>query len=148
MNERIIDIILYLVTQIRQKTPIEQIDIKRLVSDGYTDAEIGAAFSWLADRTDYGHYDPLTRPRTTFRVLHESERMLFRQDAYGYMLQLVEIGLLSDIEFEIIINRAQMAGISSLVIMEVKEMISTLLAESGESVGGSRLMLHSQDTVH
>ena len=93
MNERIIDIILYLVTQIRQKTPIEQIDIKRLVSDGYTDAEIGAAFSWLADRTDYGQYDPLTRPRTTFRVLHESERMLFRQDAYGYMLQLVEIGL-------------------------------------------------------
>jgi uncharacterized protein Smg (DUF494 family) len=148
MNERIIDIILYLVTQIRQETPIEQIDIKRLVSDGYTDAEIGAAFSWLADRTEYGHYDRLMRPRTTFRVLHESERMLFRQDAYGYMLQLLEIGLLSDIEFEVIINRAQMGGLGGLHILDVKEMISTLLAESAESLGGSRFMLHSQDTVH
>jgi Smg protein len=148
MNERIIDIILYLVNQIRQNTPIEQIDLKRLVSAGYTDAEIGAAFSWLVDRSEFGPGERMASPRRTFRVLHEQERALFKREAYGYMLQLVEIGLLSDIEFEVIINRAHLAGFSALGINDVKEMIMTLLAEFAESGSGSRVMLQAQDTIH
>src|SRR5687768_6691309 len=88
MNERIIDIILYLVNQIRQDTPIELVDVKGLADDGYTDAEIGAAFSWLVDRASFGANDDTpTERRTAYRVLHESERALFRPEAYGYLIQ-------------------------------------------------------------
>ena len=149
MNERIIDIILYLVTQIRQETPIELIDVNRLAADGYTEAEIGAACSWLVDRATFGSVDSPGTIRRMFRVLHDSERALFRPDAYGYLLQLFEIGLIDNTELETVINRAHVAGLYALTIAEVKALIGLLLAESGDmSFGGSRLMLNSHDMIH
>ena len=149
MNERIIDIILYLVNQIRQDTPIELVDVKGLADDGYTAAEIGAAFSWLVDRASFGSNDAPNETRTAYRVLHESERALFRPEAYGYLIQLFEIGLLSDVELETIINRAHVSGLYALSICDVKSLVGVLLAESGDlGFGGSRLMLNSHDMIH
>lgn len=153
MNERIIDIILYLVTQIRQETPIEHIDVNRLSAAGYTQAEIGAACSWLVDRATFGTAMapsvPSGEPRRAYRVLHESERRMFRPEAYGYLLQLFEIGLVDAAELETVINRAQVASLYALDTIEVKSLIGLLLAESGDlSFGGSRLMLNSHDVVH
>jgi uncharacterized protein Smg (DUF494 family) len=150
MNERIIDIILYLVTQIRQNTPIESIDVQDLAADGYTQAEIGAAFSWLVDRATFanGGHGPSSN-RKVFRVLHDSERALFRPDAYGYLLQLFEIGLLDDSELETVINRAHVAGLFNLNTGDIKSLVGLLFAESGDiGFGGSRLMLNSTDMVH
>lgn len=149
MNERIIEIILYLINQIRKDTPIELIDVKGLSSDGYTDAEIGAAFSWIADRAVFG--DELSTPqgRNSFRVLHDSERSLFRTDAYGYLLLLSQIGLLDDTQLEMLINRAHFSGYQPLTIGEIKEMVASLMIETGDvGFGGSRLLLNSNDTVH
>ncbi len=149
MNERIIEIILYLINQIRKDIPIESIDVKGLASNGYTDAEIGMAFSWIADRAVFGTEADATRSPRSFRILHETERMLFRTEAYGYLLLMMQIGLLNEGEFEMIINRAQHGGYQALGVPEVKELVSSLLAESGDvSFGGSRLMLNSHDTVH
>jgi uncharacterized protein Smg (DUF494 family) len=149
MNERIIDIILYLVTQIRQETPIELVDVNHLCADGYTPAEIGAAYSWLVDRATFGDAVVPNDSSTSFRVLHESERKLFRPEAHGYLLQLLAIGLVNRSELDTVINRAQMAGLYGLETEEVKTLVSLLLAESGDmSFGGSRLMLNSHDVVH
>ncbi len=149
MNERIIEIILYLINQIRKDIPIESIDVKGLASDGYTDAEIGMAFSWIADRAVFGTEGEASKTTRSFRILHDSERMLFRTDAYGYMVLMMQIGLLNEGEFEMIVNRAQIAGYQGLGIAEVKELVSSLLAESGDiGFAGSRLMLNSNDTVH
>ena len=149
MNERIIEIILYLINQIRKDIPIESIDVKGLTSDGYTDAEIGTAFSWIADRAVFGNDSPSSQSNRSFRILHDSERILFRTEAYGYLLLLMQIGLINEVEFEMIINRAHISGSQALGVAEVKEMVSSLLAESSDiSFGGSRLMLNSHDTVH
>jgi uncharacterized protein Smg (DUF494 family) len=149
MNERIIDIILYLVTQIRQNTPIESIDVKDLAEGGYTEAEIGAAFSWLVDRATFSTSGRGSEERKCFRVLHETERALFRTDAYGYLLQLFEIGLLDETELETVINRAHIAGLYALDATDVKSLVGLLFAESGDiGFGGSRLMLNSTDMVH
>lgn len=149
MNERIIEIILFLINQIRQDTPMESIDVKGLASHGYTEAEIGAAFSWIADRAVFGATSGSNRRSESFRVLHATERKAFRPDAYGYLLLLTQIGLLDDIDFEMVINRAQFAALQPLSVGEVKEMVGALLAESGDiSFGGSRLMLTPHDTVH
>jgi hypothetical protein len=92
---------------------------------------------------------PSRHPRRSFRVLHESERRMFRPDAYGYLLQLFEIGLIDGGELETIMNRAQVANLYALDTDEVKSLIGLLLAESGDlSFGGSRLMLNSHDVVH
>ncbi len=149
MNERIIEIILYLVNQVQHDTPIEFVDVNRLSADGYTDAEIGAACCWLVDHAVFSSPDRSGEDRHGFRILHESERLLFQPEAYGYMLQLREIGLMNETQFETILNRAQVTGLRALSIADVKALIGTLLAESSDmEFGGSRLMLNSHDTVH
>lgn len=148
MNERIIDLILYLVSQIRQKTPMDSIDVKVLAADGYTDAEIGAAFSWLVDQEAFRSPDHLSR-RSGFRVLHESERAIFPPEAYGYLLQLMEIGILTDFDLENILNRMHFGGVAPLTIRDVKDLIPLVLAERvEESFDSTRLMLNAHDTVH
>ena len=149
MNERIIEIILYLINQIQKDTPFESLDVRGLDSDGYTQAEIGAAFSWIADRAVFSGTLSPVRTHQSFRVLHDSERRLFRPEAYGYLLLLTQIGLLDDIDFEMVVNRAQIAALQPLALDDIKEMVGALLAESGDlSFGGSRLMLNPHDTVH
>lgn len=149
MNERIIEIILYLINQIRQDTPMESIDVKGLASNGYTQAEIGAAFSWIADRAVFGAGKSIDRKNASFRILHETERRLFKPEAYGYLLLLLQIGILDEIDFEMVVNRAQFAALQPMTVIEVKQMVGGLLAEAGElSFGGSRLMLNPFDTVH
>lgn len=148
MNERIIDLILYLVSQIRKNTPIDSIDVKVLSADGYTDAEIGAAFSWIVDQEAFRPLDQLTR-RTGFRVLHEAERAIFPPDAYGYLLQLMEIGILNDFDLENLINRMHFGGSPPLSVRDIKDLIPMVLAERSEDrFDGTRLMLNAHDTVH
>ena len=44
MQEKVIEIIVYILNEMRNSKHINEIDIKRLNSDGYTDAEINTAF--------------------------------------------------------------------------------------------------------
>ena len=149
MNERIIEIILYLISQLRRDSSIEHIDVRELTADGYTDAEIGAAYSWLVDRESFGEYEGAHQSGKSFRVLHDSVKRLFRPEAYGYLLQLVAIGMISEMEFEVLISRAQLAGYEPLMIRDVKALVAMLLAEKSDAeVGGSRFMVSSNDTVH
>ena len=148
MNERIIDLILYLASQIRKKTPMDSIDVKVLSADGYTDAEIGAAFSWIADTRIFRMMGAELR-RARFRVLHESERAIFPPDTYGYVLQLMEIGILKERDFEKLIDRMQCSGSPSLSIRDIKEIVPVLVAEREEdNFHGTRLMLNANDTIH
>jgi len=148
MNERIIDLILYLASQIRKNTPIDSIDVKVLSADGYTDAEIGAAFSWIVD-TRIFHMVGKERRRSRFRVLHEAERAIFPPDAYGYLLQLIEIGILNDRDLENLINRMHCGGSPPLSVRDIKDLIPMVLAEQDEdSFDSTRLMLNTHDTIH
>lgn len=128
---------------------MEAIDVRGLASNGYTQAEIGAAFSWIADRTVFGGGPTSDGRSRSFRVLHDIERRLFKSDAHGYLLLLTQIGILDEIDFEMIINRAQFAALQPMTIEEVKQLVGAHLAEAGEfGFGGSRLMLNPYDTVH
>ena len=148
MNERIIDLILYLVSQIRKNTPIDSIDVKVLSADGYTDAEIGAAFSWIADQESFRPLEQMMR-RPGFRVLHEAERAIFPPDTYGYLLQLLEIGILNDIDLENLINRMHISGSLPLSVRDIKDLLPMVLAERDEErFAGTRIMLNAHDTTH
>ena len=74
-------------------------------------------------------------------------------NSYFPAIAAIELGCFKqegiDVELEMIINRAHISGFQALGVPEVKELVSTLLAESGDiSFGGSRLMLNAHDTVH
>lgn len=149
MNERIIEIILYLITRLQKNSEIRQTDFARLTDDGYSEAEIGAAFSWIAGREVLGAASAQVEPGNSFRVLHEMERRLFQPQAWGYVLQLSGIGLISPAQVEGVIEHARMIAFEPLAVADIKQIVATLLMESGDpNVASAQAMLRAGDTVH
>jgi uncharacterized protein Smg (DUF494 family) len=94
MKEKIVEIIAYLMSELRNNTPLNEIDLTVLTNSGYTPTEISTAFSWLYEKVEVAeNFSAEVSRRSIYshRVLHEAERLVITPDAYGYLLQLREI---------------------------------------------------------
>ena len=49
MKEKVVEILLYLMSEIRDDKRLADIDLNDLQNRGYSQSEISAAFSWLFD---------------------------------------------------------------------------------------------------
>ncbi|MBI5646746.1 MAG: DUF494 family protein [Ignavibacteriae bacterium] len=152
MQEKIIEIIVYLIHEMRHDKRLGEIDLRILSDRGYTDNEISTAFSWLFDKITLGENVLAEETRTSphsHRVLHEAERNVITPDGYGYLIQLRELGLLDDMEMELAIDRIMMAGFTAVGLAEMKSIVASIIFDYDDSNRmGSRLMLNSQDTIH
>jgi uncharacterized protein Smg (DUF494 family) len=152
MQEKIVEILIYLIGEIRKNTPITDIDLSVLSQRGFSTTEISTAFNWLFEKISHGE-NIVTETgeisSTSHRVLHDAERMVITSEAYGYMIQLRELGLISDMDIEVIIDRIMMSGYPTVDGEEIKSHVAALLAENDDSLnGGSRTMLNGKDTIN
>lgn len=152
MQERIVEIIVYLIHEMQTDKRLGEIDLRVLSDKGYTQNEISTAFSWLFDKIHLGDNilsEGSRRLPHSHRVLHESERSVITPEAHGYLLQLRELRLLDDMDIELAIDRIMMAGFGSVGIDEMKSVIASIIFDYDDSNRiGSRLMLNSKDTIH
>lgn len=88
------------------------------------------------------------RPRPTqLRVLHAAERSVISTEAYGYLLELYNIGVLDENNLESLIENAMMSNQDKLSMKAMKEMVASLIF--GRSFGGpNRMFLHGSETVN
>lgn len=159
MKRRVIDIIVYLMRQINEKGKgLSHLDrlTKNLQGQGYTDAEINAAFFWLLERLRL-QLSQLAKnrkglPKKSSRILHTTENILFSRKGYGYLIQLYQLGLIDDDQREQIIQRAVMSGLEKIGEPEVKALAARLLLSADEDqMDPGRLLLldeNAEGTVH
>ncbi len=152
MQERIIEIILYVISELKNNKEISDIDIGNLVNLGYTNAEISTAISWLADRVEFPDSFYSITPISSsdsFRVLHIAEYDLFTQEAWGEVVQLSTLGLLSNEHIELLIDRATMMGATEIDTGQVRAFLANVLFNAQTSSSpGSRVMLTGSDLIH
>ena len=152
MQEKIIEIIVFLINEMRSNKRLGDIDLRILSDRGYTQNEISTAFSWLFDKINMGEsilIDEEPNVPHSQRVLHEAERMVIAPEAHGYLIQLRELGLMDDATVEIVIDRIMMAGFNRVGLSEMKMLVASILFDYDDSDKiGSRLMLNSKDTIH
>jgi uncharacterized protein Smg (DUF494 family) len=165
-RERIIEIIFFLLKEIRENTPLTEIDLQPLSIRGFSETEISTAFSWLIDKFATGPgEDPLvlavpfgkrsmldpskTAANAGFRVYHEVERSVIAAEARGFMLQMVELGLLSDSDQAFLIDRIMLSGVPSASLEDVKELVTNTIFHFDSSASPQgRVMLNGSDRVH
>lgn len=131
MNERVVEILVYIMAEIRgKKSNPERLELisRDLLQHGYTQSEISFAFSWLFERYPSESNELLytassTRPGSV-RILHEAERAIISTEAYGYLLQLKQLRLLSDLEIEHVIERALMTGVATITLADIKTLVA------------------------
>jgi uncharacterized protein Smg (DUF494 family) len=165
-RERVMEIIVFLLAEIRQNKQLTEIDLKPLTRQGFSQSEISTAFSWLFDKIASSSLEhaPIALATTftaegyveasrnytegPFRVYHDAERSIIAVDAQGYLLQLRELGLLADNELEMVIDRIMMSGVPAVSLSEMKELVASMVFDFDDSTRvGSRMMLNASDRV-
>ncbi len=153
MQERIVEILMYVLSEARKNNkPVKDIDTSQLEQKGYTTAEINFAFSWLFDRLSSaadlsGGIEPVS-PQS-FRVLHNIEKLILSNEAYGYLIQLRELNIISDLELEAIIERSIMAGFDQIDVAGIQSVVAAVLFDADHSeTNRGGMIIQSNNTIH
>jgi len=148
MQERIVEIILYLVGELRSNKRLSEVDVSSLTRDGYTQSEILSAFSWLFERLTLGK--PMTDvtggASTSHRMLNDTEKNVIESQAYGYLIQCQQLGLFTNVDIETIIERIMIAGFSTVGLAEMKSFVAGYLFDMEGNSG--QVSLGTNDTIH
>ena len=152
MREKIVEISVYLMGELRNNIPLGESDLSVLTNSGYTPTEISTAFSWLYEKIDLGENLVKEISKSSphsHRVLHDAERMVFTPEAHGYLIQLRELGLITEEDIETVIDRVMLADYVSAGMQETKSIVASILLEGEDSrASGSRVMFNGKDTIH
>jgi Smg protein len=151
MKEKVVELLMYIMSEIQENKRISDIDMKDLESKGYTQSEISAAISWIYDNVELARREghaPVTPAEGSRRVFHDAEKAAISTEARGFLLQLNELGLLDARDMELVIERAMMSGYEKLTVPELQEMVAAVLFAKGGGAAGSHTMLNSGDTIH
>jgi len=152
MKERIVEILIYLMSEMQENKTLNDIDLSDLKSRGYTQSEISAAYSWIFENMESAPHGTMRSGRpsgSSRRVLHDAEKLVLSTESQGYLIQLRELGLLDDGDLETAIERAMVAGYDKLTIGEIRQIIAAILFSKGKgSWGVDPMMLDDGDTIH
>ncbi|MEZ5358500.1 MAG: DUF494 family protein [Candidatus Zixiibacteriota bacterium] len=138
MQDRILEIVVYLMNQISEhQETIHNIDEMSadLRSMGFTDNEISSAYNWLLQHfEDYPESFSFTDEEigsTSVRILSETERKILSPEAYGYLLQLRHLRLLTTEQLEMILDRCALFASDPVDVTEVKILASSTMFDTG-----------------
>lgn len=134
MYEKVMEIIVILMKHMQDEqgrfNDISDVS-QTLVGYGYTQQEVNTAFAWLFERLQaqaeivVDAAAPL-QPKPN-RILHAIERLIISPEAYGYLIQLRELGLIDDVQTELLIERAMLTGARSVTQDDIKTIAAAML---------------------
>ena len=140
MQDKILEIVVYLMNHLTEHQgsmgSIDEMSAD-LRSMGFTDTEISSAYSWLLkhfeDYPDSFSYSNKKANSRSVRILSDSERGLISADAYGYLLQLRHLNLLTTEQMEMILDRCNLFVNEPIDLGEMKILASVAMFETGSS---------------
>lgn len=151
MQDKVIEIIVYILSEIKELKQLNDIDIRSLSDKGYSDTEINTAFAWIFSKLDEGEliFKDEKESSKSHRMFNPVENKIFTVDAKGYLLLLRELGLLNDLDIDLVIERVLLSSFQRIDINELKKFISSFILNSeSKSDVLSRMILQNNDTIN
>ena len=153
MKERIVEILMLVMSEIQSRKGLADIDLGDLRNQGYSQSEISAALSWLYDNLKVHETAGISledRPGgNSRRVLHDVEKQMLSVEAQGYLIQLRELGLVDGHDLEVILEKVVLTGFEKLSPTELQEIVGlVLLTKQGSAWETNRSGLYNRDTIH
>jgi len=153
MEERILEIVFYLVEHIRSHNgeigPFKNIS-RDLKSRGFTDSEISSAYGWFLDelQKEGSKFHGSRDSRQAVRVLSSAELDQFTSDAAGFLIQLLRFGLISPAQFERIVDKAFLIGNEKIDLPVMKVIASRYVFSTGAAVDLNLFNIDGDETVN
>jgi uncharacterized protein Smg (DUF494 family) len=135
MDQRIVEILMYVIGEIQShRIKVEEIEgiSDELVQRGFSQREVAAAISLFADRLGGESKRTLVGAPSVVsahRVLHDIERQYITPEAYGYLIQMVHLGILDFSDAEELIEHCMLLGNLNVGDEEMKMLVATHLLE-------------------
>ena len=137
ISNRIVECLLYVMNELKitsVKRDEAELLAQFLEERGYTSTEIDAVVTWLLDRDDFfpGSIEMLGHGKIsrTHRVLSELESSVITPSAHGYLIQLLELGLINEFEFERVLEQVTFSGLITVGVNEIEAIASAVLLET------------------
>jgi uncharacterized protein Smg (DUF494 family) len=151
MQDKVIEIIVYILSEIKEIKQLSDIDVNILSGKGYSDNDINTAFAWIFSKLDEGEliFKNENNVTKSHRVFNLVENKIFSVDAKGYLLLLRELGLLNDLDIDLVIERIILSGYQKINIVELKKFIASFVLNSdNKSDILNRMILQNNDTIN
>ena len=135
MQERIIEIIVYMLSRMQQERKInEYLNLSsELEKLGYTEYEVNLAFSWIFNHLQSAPEDIRDQVQldTGFDDMYEETTNInITAEAYGYLMQLLHLGVISDMQLEEVMDRASEMENDNITSDDVKSIVSNIIFDS------------------
>lgn len=154
MNERVIEILVYLISELQSSKDEEQnIEVlsQDLITQGYSQKEINFALNFLFERKDNfaEEFDFSTEfSQSYFRLLNPQEKFLITTEAHGLLLQLRQSNLITDAEFELILEKVLLAGLHRIDQEEMKNIVENIIFNNDSHQKDGYFYLDNSYIVH
>ena len=151
LYEKIIEIIVYLLSELKNNKQLTEVDMDKLENLGYTQNEINTAFSWVYSKIYAGEKIFVNDKKDTRsqRFLHDVEQNVITPEAFGYLIQLKELGLISNLDSDLIIDKIMVSSYNKVDREDMKMIIATYLLDIEDmNDTNSRMMINTNDTIH
>jgi len=153
MPERIIEIIVFALSKLRNDLWRKDYSdlTNELISKGYTESEINLSFSWI-----YNHLTKSTSYNDEKGDLvywdepesNETFNNLLSDEAYFYLLQMVQLGILNDYQVEQIFEKALTSGNENVNADQVKSLVVNVLFDSDKNKSALSSYYFNRDNNH
>lgn len=154
MQERIFEIIIYVISQVKfNDQMINDINYQDLEDLGYSASEISTALSWIIDSGELTNEVVLSESNLpqldSFRILSEFEKDYFTEEAWGELQVLLSLGLIQPVHIEYIIERAAMFNFKNIGKDLLKGIISAVLFNRMlEPNAGNKIFLSGSELIN
>ena len=133
MRNRILEIVVFLMDFLQQGAkenfhPDELSDT--LEQMGYSDSEISSAYKWMLERlhgSPEKYFDRYPEKPKSLRLLSSVERQQISPAAFGYVLKLKNLNLITDLNMESILEKASQIGTYPMSESQMKILVSTVV---------------------
>jgi len=150
MFERIIEILIYFIEQLERTHDIERVDISPLLKQGFSNSEISTAISWFYDNISLKSTNYITpTENNSFRIFTDDEQLMFTKEAWADLVRLQAMGILTNDDLEVIIEKLTFAGPSKVDVSHLRHYVAIKIfnAELSENTS-SKYLLSASDTIH
>jgi len=153
MVQRIIEIIIYVISELKSKKQFDEIDLEKLKNLGYTNSEISTAFSWIADNGSFG--DILdTKPQFNngskyFRILNPIEKDFFTENAANELIHYNVLGLLSNENIEQLLDKNLLHGYTKIDSNELKMFLANVVLDVYQkNYNANKILLSGNESIN
>lgn len=150
MNNKIIELVVFLINKIRSNKELNSTDIALLIEDGYTMDEISSAIVWTFSKLDAGEilFQNELPLSTSKRLFDSDEKKLLSVDSQGFLLMLLELGIISETGLDIAIEKIRFSGMENLDLDNTKIFVASVILNKTNFDILEYLVLDNNKTIH